>query len=201
MHECGIPQDPARCPKSFRRRALPGQGQNRRGAMKRCVPTGFRIGALRVAHVPARASPLLKDTCAIAARKCSAAYRGADSAENRIFRQNDKLQCGAFQRYPALAVAVDKSGKVQQITMVLRSNNSLFDPLARTPFARTGKKALRRPLCSGLSDGLFLHYGRRYETSVLTYRLFCAYRGLPCHPRSARRFSIFPADCFSFLAY
>ena len=200
MHECGIPQDPARCPKSFRRRALPGQGQNRRGAMKRCVPTGFRIGALRVAHVPARASPLLKDTCAIAARTCSAAHCGADSAENRIFRQNDKLQCGASQRYPALAVAVDKSGKVQQITMVQRSSNTLFDALARTPFARTGKEALRRPLCSGLSDGLFLHNGRPYETSVLTYRLFCAYRGLPCHPRSARRFSIFPADCFSFLA-
>ena len=28
--------------------------------MKRCMPTGFRIGALRVAQVPARASPLLE---------------------------------------------------------------------------------------------------------------------------------------------
>lgn len=123
--------------------------------MKRCVPTGFHIGALRVAQVPARASPLLRDTCSIAARKCRAAYRGTDSAKNRIFRQNDKLQCRASQRYPALAVAVDKSGKVQQITMVQRSNNTLFDALARTPFTLTGNEALRRPLCSGLSDGLF----------------------------------------------
>ena len=115
--------------------------------MKRCVPTGFHIGALRVAHVPARASPLLRDTCSIAARKCSAAYRGTDSAKNRIFRQNDELQCRAAQRYPALAVAVDKSGKVQQITMVQRSNNTLFDALARTPFAH----GQARRLCAALS--------------------------------------------------